>query len=64
MDKFFANPKISKFRADEEDVNAYVQSMIRNTNKQEILSWINHMSEHDLRLLISPYIAEKMTEEF
>lgn len=61
--EFFANPKISKFRADEEDVNAYVQSMIRNTNKQEILTWINHMSEHDLHLLISPYITEKMTEE-
>jgi hypothetical protein len=61
--EFFTNPKISKFRADEEDVNAYVQSMIRNTNKQEILTWINHMSEHDLHLLIFPYITEKMTEE-
>jgi hypothetical protein len=61
--EFFSNPEISRFRADEEDVTAYVQSIIRKTNKQEILSWINHLSDHDLHLLITPYITEKMTEE-
>jgi cell fate (sporulation/competence/biofilm development) regulator YmcA (YheA/YmcA/DUF963 family) len=60
---FFKHPEISRFRADDEDVNAYVQSIIRNTNKQEILSWINHLSDHDLHSLITPYITEKMTEE-
>lgn len=61
--EFFTNPEISRFRADEEDVNAYVQSIISKTDKKEILSWIHHLSEHDLHSLITPYITEKMTEE-
>ncbi|WP_156178250.1 hypothetical protein [Bacillus sp. SA1-12] len=55
--------EIRKFRADEEDVNAYVQSIIRNTDKQDILMWIQQLSDHDLHSLITPYLTEKMAEE-
>ncbi|WP_299089305.1 hypothetical protein [uncultured Metabacillus sp.] len=55
--------EIEKFRADEEDVKAYVQSIISKTNKPEILSWIHHLSDHDLQSLITPYLTEKLTEE-
>lgn len=61
--EFFSNPDISRFRADEEDLNAYVQLIINKTDKDEILSWISHLSERDLHSLITPYIAEKMTAE-
>jgi hypothetical protein len=61
--EFFSNPEISKFRADEEDVNAYIQLIINKTDKSEILTWISHLSEDDLHSLIIPYIAEKMTVE-
>lgn len=62
-DDFFSKPEISRFRANEEDVDAYVQSIVRKKDKQEILSWIHHLSENDLHSLITPYITEKMTEE-
>jgi hypothetical protein len=60
---FFTNQNISKFRADEEDVNAYVQMIVKKADKREILSWIDQLSDHDLHSLIIPYIAEKMTNE-
>lgn len=61
--EFFSQPDVSRFRANDEDVNAYVYGIIQKTDKQEILSWINHLSEHDLHSLIIPFITEKFTAE-
>ncbi len=59
----FLNYDLSQFRADEEDVFAYVQSIIHRKDKQEILSWIERLPEHDLHSIIVPFLTEKMSEE-
>lgn len=61
--EFFSTSELSRFRANEEDVAAYVQTVISKSDKQEILSWINHLSASELQALIIPYITEKMTED-
>lgn len=59
----FFNHDHSQFRADEEDVFAYVQSIIRHANKQEILSWMNDLSVQELHSMIIPFMTDKMSKE-
>jgi len=61
--QIFFNHDHSQFRADEEDVSAYIQSIIRHTNKQEILSWMKDLPEHELKSIIIPFITDKMSKE-
>lgn len=59
----FINDDLSRFRADEEDVFAYVQSILHQTNKEQILEWIQSMSTQELQEIIAPYISDKITKE-
>lgn len=61
--ELFTNPELSKFRADEEDVYAYVKSILEKTSKQDMLSWIHTLSEEDLHSLMIPYFSEKLSED-
>ena len=61
--QIFFNHNHSQFRADEEDVFAYVQSIIRHTNKQEILRWMNDFSEHELQSMMIPFMTDKISKE-
>ncbi|MCM3164593.1 DUF6154 family protein [Metabacillus litoralis] len=61
--ELFTNPELSKFRADEEDVYAYVKSILEKTSKQDMLSWVNTLSEEDLHSLMIPYFSEKLSKE-
>lgn len=61
--QIFFNHDHSQFRADEEDVSAYIQSIIRHTNKQEILSWMKDLPEHELKSIIIPFITDKISKE-
>jgi len=59
----FFNHDHSQFRADEEDVLAYVQSIIRHANKEEILRWMKDLPEHELQSMIIPFMTDKMSKE-
>ncbi|WP_226670262.1 hypothetical protein [Metabacillus litoralis] len=59
----FINEEISRFRADEEDVLAYVQSILRQTNKNQILEWMQSMTSSELQEIVAPYISDKISEE-
>ncbi len=61
--QLFFNHDHSQFRADEEDVLAYVQSTIRHTNKQEILNWMKDLPEQDLQSILIPFLTDKMSKE-
>lgn len=55
--------ELRKFRADEEDVNAYVHGAVQKKDKQEILTWLNQLSHEELSIIVTPYLTEKMTEK-
>ncbi len=55
--------ELRKFRADEEDVNAYVHGEVQKTDKQEILTWLNQLSHEELSTIVTPYLTEKITEK-
>ncbi|WP_078432255.1 DUF6154 family protein [Metabacillus halosaccharovorans] len=61
--QIFFNSDHSQFRADEEDVLAYVQSIIRHANKQEILNWVKELPEQEIQSMIIPFMTEKMSKE-
>lgn len=61
--KLLLNIDLSKFRADEEDAYAYVNSILRKTSKQEMISMLDSMSEEELQSIMVPFITEKISED-
>ncbi|APH03984.1 hypothetical protein [Bacillus weihaiensis] len=53
----------SRFRADEEDVFAYVHSIVQNTNKQELVEWLKELSPEELQAIVTPFLTNKVTEK-
>ncbi|XQY91099.1 hypothetical protein ACNRWW_16460 [Metabacillus sp. HB246100] len=53
----------SRFRADEEDVFAYVHSIVQKTNKQELVEWLKGLSPEELQSIVTPFLTNKVTEK-
>ncbi|MDQ0231132.1 hypothetical protein [Metabacillus malikii] len=61
--KLFRAIDVSRFRADEEDVQAYVKSTINRMDKQEMLSWLNQLSSQELSDCVTAYLTDKLSVE-
>ncbi|MBD1380234.1 hypothetical protein [Metabacillus arenae] len=49
-----------RFRADDEDIEAYTFEYINALTKQEIMDFIQNCNEDDLKSMIGLFLAEKI----
>lgn len=54
---------LAQFRADDEDLDAYATHLINQTEKQQVLNWIDSLNEADFIALLSPFVAGHLREK-
>ncbi|MRX72395.1 hypothetical protein GJU40_09555 [Bacillus lacus] len=53
----------TRFRADDEDIEAAAIGKIQHLNKQELLMLVSEMEETHLKQIVSNYFADRIQEE-
>ncbi|MFC0274221.1 hypothetical protein ACFFIX_23000 [Metabacillus herbersteinensis] len=54
---------MAQFRADDEDLDAYANHLINQTEKKQVLNWIDSLNNADFSALLTPFVAGHLREK-